>query len=144
MGMPTIPINLNRLALFLCVRPSFMIQNRIVIHEHAIVLGHSQKSNQIIKESILRGISPFLIEFTEIPQIYSLNGEQMTGRTVNPIANVHAVTAFGSGRDPDCSDSHVFEEGDISGKTLPMISVVVDVPLKSREKSPIRRSWLLR
>ena len=52
-----------------------MIQNSIVIHEHAIVLRHIQKSNQIIKESILRWKSPFLIEFTEIPQIYSLNGE---------------------------------------------------------------------
>jgi len=126
-----------------------MIQNSIIIHKHAILFRHSQKSNQIIKRAIFCRHSPLLIEFTEIPQVYDSASISGVGRgegrgTVNPVACVVVITAFASGGNPNCSDAHVFEEGEVSSETFPMVPRVIDVPFESLEKSAIRWSWLLR
>src|SRR5271154_3411472 len=110
-----------------------MIQNCLIIHKHAMLFRHTQKSNQIIKRSIFSRHSPLLIEFAKIPQVYQLSaisevrGE--SGETVNPVSSVGIIAAFACGGDPDCSDAHVLEEGEGSGETFPMVSAVVDVPL---------------
>jgi len=106
-----------------------MIQNCLIIHKHAMLFRHTQKSNQIIKRSIFRRHSPLLIEFPKIPQVYKSAQFRMwrggSGETVNPVSGVVVIAAFASGGDPNCSDAHIFER-EVSGETFPMVSAVVD------------------
>jgi len=109
-----------------------MIQHRIPINSHTKLLRFLCQRDQLIFRTPFRPHAPFLVEFTEIPEI------------VDVVAvSLRAGAGFAGWRDPDVGDADAFELRKGVEKAAPVGAVGWDVPFECLEEGGVLEGGFL-